>query len=318
MVVSGPWTLLRSYLGALRRFQRLRGTDLARYQDDRARAVVAYAMRRSPFYRGHFAGRDPRDWRTLPPVDKAMMMGDFDTFNMRGVCLADAMRVAVAAESRRDDSPRIDGLTVGLSSGTSGHRGVFLVSEDERWKWAGIILAHGLGGLLGRRRRIALFLRSNSHLYESLGGRWIDFRYFDLMMPLGDAVRALNPYQPHLLVGPPSLLSMLADAQVRGDLCIRPEQVVSVAEVLEPQDEARLAGIFDVPVHQVYQCTEGLLALSCAHGSLHIQEDIVALQLEPAAQDGTSPPADRTGAALVAHHHRPLATDPADHPLPAE
>jgi putative adenylate-forming enzyme len=288
--VSGLWTLLRSYLGARRRFHRLRGTALAKYQDDRARAVVAHAMRRSPFYRDHFAGRDPRDWRTLPIVDKAMMMANFDTFNTRGIRLADVVSVALSAESRRDPSARIDGLTVGLSSGTSGHRGVFLVSEDERLRWAGIILARGLGGLLGRRRRIALFLRSNSNLYESLGSRRIDFRFFDLMTPLADAVRALNQYQPDLLAGPPSLLTLLADARVRGDLSIRPERVVSVAEVLEPQDEARLAGVFDVPVQQVYQCTEGLLALSCAHGSLHIQEDIVVLQLEPAARQDADPP----------------------------
>jgi putative adenylate-forming enzyme len=35
-----------------------------------------------------------------------------------------------------------------------------------------------------------------------------------------------------------------------------------------------------VPVHQVYQCTEGLLAVSCARGSLHVQEDVVAVQFE--------------------------------------
>jgi phenylacetate-CoA ligase len=249
-------------------------------------------MRRSPFYQAHFAGCDPRDWRTLPMVDKAMMMANFETFNTRGIHLTDAMTVALAAESRRDFSPTIDGLTVGLSSGTSGHRGVFLVSKHEQRTWAGTIVARGLGGPLWRRRRIALFLRSNSNLYESLGGRWIDFRYFDLMTPLGDAVRALNQYQPDMLVGPPSLLTLLADAHSCGDLRIRPERVVSVAEVLEPQDEARLATVFNVQVEQVYQCTEGLLALSCAHGSLHMQEDIVALQLEPAAQPALGlPPA---------------------------
>src|SRR5207245_10447167 len=39
--------------------------------------------------------------------------------------------------------------------------------------------------------------------------------------------------------------------------------------------------VFNAPVHQIYQCTEGLLAVSCEQGSLHIQEDGVALQFEP-------------------------------------
>ncbi len=281
--MAGVWTLLRTYLGARRRFRRLRGAELVRYQDYRAQVIVAHALRRSPFYRAHFAGHDPRAWRTLPPADKALMMANFDTFNTHGVRLADALKVAIAAEQNRDFLPTLDGLTVGLSSGTSGHRGVFLVSREEQLQWAAFILARGLGGQLGRRRRIALFLRSNSNLYETLGSRWIAFRYFDLMTPLPDAVAALNAFQPHHLVGPPSLLGMLADALVHGDLRIRPERLVSVAEVLEPQDEAWLAGVFHVPVHQVYQCTEGLLAMSCMRGSLHVQEDLVALQLEPAA-----------------------------------
>ena len=40
---------------------------------------------------------------------------------------------------------------------------------------------------------------------------------------------------------------------------------------------------FGVPIGQVYQCTEGLLAVSCPRGSLHLQEDLVAVELEPAA-----------------------------------
>jgi len=77
--------------------------------------------------------------------------------------------------------------------------------------------------------------------------------------------------------------ALVADAQRRGDLLIRPERLLSVAEVLEPEDRIRLETTFDVPVHQVYQCTEGLLAATCPAGHLHVQEDLVALQYEPLA-----------------------------------
>jgi phenylacetate-CoA ligase len=77
------------------------------------------------------------------------------------------------------------------------------------------------------------------------------------------------------------LLGLLADAQNRGALELKPDRLISVAEVIEPQDQVRLAAAFQAPVHQIYQCTEGLLAVSCAHGSLHIQEDVAAIQLEP-------------------------------------
>jgi phenylacetate-CoA ligase len=118
-----------------------------------------------------------------------------------------------------------------------------------------------------------------------LGGRLVRFRFFDLMLPLAEAIAALNEFAPHYLVGPPSLLGFLADARESGTLHARPARLLAVAETLEPQDRARLEDVFAAPVGQVYQCTEGLLAISCHRGSLHVQEDLVALQYAPLPGD---------------------------------
>jgi len=276
------WAFVESYVAARWRFRHLRGAALVRYQDERARRIVDYAMRHSGFYRAHFAGGG--DWRALPTIDKRAMMENFDTFNTRGISLDDAMAVALRAENDRNFAPTIGGVTVGLSSGTSGHRGLFLVDAREQMIWAATILARALPSLA--RVRLAFFLRSNSNLYQSLGRR-IEFRYFDLMTPVDVVVEALNDYQPDIIAAPPSLLAMLAAAPA---LRIRPQRLVSVAEVLEPQDEEWLRAAFGVPVHQVYQCTEGLLAVSCERGSLHVQEDIVALQFEDLDSEGRVTP----------------------------
>jgi phenylacetate-CoA ligase len=184
----------------------------------------------------------------------------------------------------------LQGLTVGLSSGTSGHRGLFLVGPHEQAAGAGVILARALHKLQPRRTRVAFFLRSHSNLYAQVNGALLQLRYFDLMAPLAQSIAALDEYQPHIVVGPPSLLGFLAAAQEEGRLCIRPQRLIAVAEVLEPHDDLRLNHCFGAPVHQVYQCTEGLLAVSCPHGSLHIQEDIVAIQCEPLpAEPGGAP-----------------------------
>jgi putative adenylate-forming enzyme len=269
------------FVAARWRFHRLRGSRLLEFQDHQARQTVHHALRRSPFYGRLFADRKPAEWATLPTVDKRAMMDSFDTFNTHGISRDEAMTVALRAETERNFRPTIRGLTVGLSSGTSGHRGLFLVSPSEQAAWAGTLLARLLPGFRRRGYRIALFLRSNSNLYESLGGRWLRFRYHDLMTPLDQAIEALNADPPDFLAGPPSLLGFLADAFQKGKLHARPEWLVSVAEVLEPQDEEKLRAIFGVPVLQIYQCTEGLLAASCHAGSLHLQEDLVAVQLEP-------------------------------------
>ncbi|MBA3531770.1 MAG: adenylate cyclase [Ardenticatenales bacterium] len=280
-MAASPLPVIRHFLLAHWRWRFLRGERLERFQTRRAESIIAHARHHAPFYRAHLAGHDLRDWRQMPTIDKQTMMAHFDTFNTQGVRRAEAMGVALRAEQQRDFAPTVKGLTVGLSSGTSGHRGLFLVSPLEQAAWAGTILARTIHHLPRKPLRVAFFLRSNSNLYEQVGGRLLHFRYFDLMQPLADSVAALNHLRPDILVGPPSLLGFLAEALRRGELQARPSRLISVAEVLEPQDKARLESVFEVPVHQIYQCTEGLLAVSCAAGSLHIQEDIVALQAEP-------------------------------------
>ena len=276
-----PLLIAAHYLTARRRWQTLRGAALQRYQAEHARKIVRFAFEHSSFYRAHWDGCDLAAWRALPTVDKRLMMSNFDRFTTRGVRSETAMQLALRAERERDFRPTLNGLTVGLSSGTSGHRGLFVLSAYEQAAWAGTILARTLPGIRRRGYRVAFFLRSNSNLYEQTNGRLVNFRYFDLMLPLADAVAGLNAYRADIIVGPPSLLELLAASRARGELRHAPELLVSVAEVLEPQAAQAIERIFEAPVHQVYQCTEGLLALSCTRGSLHIQEDLVALQLEP-------------------------------------
>lgn len=277
--------LLRHYLGSRWRFTHLHGVRLQRYQDRLARSAVRDAADGSPYYAARFAGHSLSDWRHLPTTDKQSMMANFTDLNTRGVPLDIAMETALRAERERDFRPHVPctDLTVGLSSGTSGHRGLFLVSPGERAAWAGAMLARTLPGPLLRPGgwRVAFFHRSGSNLYESLASRALSFRFFDLMTPLDQAVAHLNEFSPHLLVAPPTMLSLLAREKREGRLNVSPQKIISVAEVLESQDAAVISDAFQVPcVHQIYQCTEGLLAVTCSQGTLHIQEDIVAVQTE--------------------------------------
>ena len=62
------------------------------------------------------------------------------------------------------------------------------------------------------------------------------------------------------------------------DYTIKPQKVISVAEVLTPEDKAYLSNIFKQTIQQVYQCTEGFLASSCEHGTLHFNEDFLIIE----------------------------------------
>ncbi|WP_221088163.1 F390 synthetase-related protein [Deinococcus aquaedulcis] len=227
------------------------------------------------------AGLPLSRWPELPPTTKAQMLATFDTLNTAGVTLAQALNTARRAEQTRDFTPRLPTprgpVTVGLSTGTSGTQGVFLVGEAEQARWAGTVLRALLpGGWRGltRRHRVAFFLRADSPLYRSVGSRWLDFRFFDLLRPVAELARELTAYRPTLIVGPPAVLRAVQD-QGAG---VQAERVVSVAEVLDPDDAGHLRAWG--PVVQVYQATEGLLALPCEHGELHLTEAHVHFDLE--------------------------------------
>jgi putative adenylate-forming enzyme len=163
-----------------------RFTTRAAFESWQARRLARFLRRqlpRSAYYR-RYAGSP---LAALPIVDKGVMLAHFADLNVAGVSLAEASAAALGAESTRDFSGRLRGITVGLSSGTQGPRGVFMTSDRERAKWAGIMLARTLTpamlGQLVRGRQplgIAFFLRANSNLYTTLASRRIDFRFYDL------------------------------------------------------------------------------------------------------------------------------------------
>jgi putative adenylate-forming enzyme len=291
-------SILRHFVWARWRAEHLHGEKLERFQDTRAKKIVQYALKHSPFYQVFWSGHNPEHWRTLPTLGKPEMLEHFSSFNTRGISRADAFEAAQAAESGGSRTT-LQNLTAGLSSGTSGTRGLFLVSKQEQAAWTGTILARVLNVL--KPERVALFLRAGSDLYEGVGrGKFIQFRYFPLTLDLERILLELNEYRPSLVIGPASLLERVAQHIER--LTFRPDRWIAVAETLEPQDKTRLERIFQGQVHQIYQATEGFLAASCRHGRLHLQEDIVGVQLEGLPLEG---PSEGTGE----RHFTPILTD---------
>ncbi|MCT4607325.1 MAG: hypothetical protein N4A64_14710 [Marinisporobacter sp.] len=258
---------------------------LEKWQDKKMKSFLREIVPKSPFYQKYYEGMSYENWRELPIIDKSMMMEDFDDFNTVGIKKEEAFQVAYMAEDTRDFSPNIGDITIGLSSGTSGNRGIFLVSPKERIKWAGNILAKCLPEVIWKEQRIAFFLRANSNLYDTVHKGKIQFQFFDLLDVLDRHVERLNIYKPDILVGPPSMLLLLVEKIKEGKLHIDPKKVISVAEVLDPLDEKVLENIFEQKIHQVYQCTEGFLATTCEQGTLHLNEDLLVIQKEYLDED---------------------------------
>jgi putative adenylate-forming enzyme len=266
------------FLAARHRMRRLDTPERLRaHQEKSLGEFRKKVLARSPFYS---AIKDqPLD--RFPVMDKSSYIQAFDRINTAGVRFQDALDTALKAERERDFAPTLEGLTVGLSSGTSGRRGVFMASKRERLRWAGVMLAKALPGSILRRHRIAFFLRANSNLYTTLArGRHISFEFYDLTVGLRDHVSRLNAAAPDVLTAPASILRALAEEAVAGRLDIRPNRVFSVAEVLEPEDAGFVAGAFGTYPHQIYQCTEGFLGISGPDGRIRLNEDYVFVEKE--------------------------------------
>jgi putative adenylate-forming enzyme len=263
-----------TFIGA---WMRSRGLDRLRdrahlefLQQQWTARLLAEVAERSPYYRS-FAGRPLEDW---PVMSKNEWMAHFDEINTAGARLSELNAFAANAETTRNFSPTWHGHTVGFSTGTSGHRGLFFVSPEERARWAGTLFGRMLRLNPLREERLALVLRAGSPLYERASTLRLRFRYFDQAQPWDAIVRGLDEYQPTILVAPARVLALLARDAAR----LRPRRVISVAEVLDDLDRARIETAFGVRAEQIYQATEGLLGTTCESGTLHLMEPYVLIE----------------------------------------
>ena len=135
---------------------------LEKRQLKRIEKHLQYVSEHSKIYRGIKKLND------CPVIDKAFMMKHFSELNTVGIKGEEAEAFAVRAERKRDFVPKLKNVTVGLSSGTSGQRGIFLVSDQERMRWAGYVLAKFLPDGIWKSCSIAFFMRADSNLYQSV------------------------------------------------------------------------------------------------------------------------------------------------------
>lgn len=257
--------------------------QLEAWQARRLMRVLERARATFPFYvglRGSGLG-------SFPVLTKAIMVEHFAELNDRGLTLAECLGAARAAEARREFTASLAGVAIGLSSGTSGQQSVFLTSAYERNMWAGAILAKALPGGLRAGARVALVLRAGGPLYQSVVTGRITFRYFDLARPLDEHIAGLAELMPTILAAPPSVLRLLAQARQEGQLPVAPDRIYSIAEVLDSHDQDLIEAAFSCRVDQIYQATEGFLGISCGHGRLHLNEDLLVFErtvLDPAGR----------------------------------
>lgn len=268
-------TTLSSFFSALWAARSWRGRrSFDAWQKGKLDAWLKQDLPKVSYYR-----EGAKDISCLPIVDKAMMMNAFAEFNTLGMSGDQAWALI---NSQR----QLEGYVVGASTGTSGNRGVFVISDAERFVWLGSILAKALPQFLWQRQRVAVILPRNTGLYDSARqtGR-IDLRFFDLGMGAESWLGELQRLNPTCIVAPPKILRLLAEQ--RADL--GPTKIFSAAETLDTVDRQIIENYFGLDLGQIYMATEGLLGVSCRHGKLHLAEDSTFFEFEDAGNGLVSP-----------------------------
>lgn len=269
-----PVAILWHYLKARRRRFAERPV-LEAWQASKLDRFRHKVLRKSPWFRRYLE----QPFTHWPTMDKTLMMTHFDEMNTEGLQQETLLACALKAEQSRDFRPRVGRFSVGLSSGTSGRRGLFVVSPAEQNQWAGTLLAKVLPDGLFAGERVALFLRADNNLYQSVNNRWLSLSFYDLLAAFMPQLARLEAQNPTLIVAPAQVLRALALEVKAGRLTLNVKKVISVAEVLDARDRVLLEQVFG-NVGEIYQATEGFLAVTCAQGTLHLNEEFIHVEPE--------------------------------------
>lgn len=269
--------IVRAWAGAQVSRLALRTRDDVLRRQNRLWRRFSPVLGRTPAL-AEFAGL-PHD--QLPVSTPAEVRRDFARWNTMGISRDSAVAAAEAAEQGRQGNLP-GGLEAGFSTGTSGERGLFLVSAAERATYVG----HALARLLPRHAllrpwRIALCLRADSALYRDVAGAGsISFTFLGLDLSTGEKLSRLGAFRPHVLIAPSHVLADLA-RQPRAFGGWPLQRLFYGAEPMPEVERAWIGGRLGVRPDPVYQATEGFIGAPCRFGTLHLNEDAMIVEWEP-------------------------------------
>ena len=113
------WTFLKTFYQTRWGHRFKNREELERYQEKELQNYHSFLLQHSPY----FSQGVPKDFRYM---DKTFMMEHFNELNTQGIDRDQALEMAIRGEQSRDFTEMQGEVAVGLSSGTSGHRGIFI------------------------------------------------------------------------------------------------------------------------------------------------------------------------------------------------
>lgn len=219
----------------------------------------------------------------VPLIDKAEMMRAFDRITTADLHRDNLVAFRIDQERRGGTDLYRGRYAVGLSSGTSGNKVLTVLSPRERARYAALLWARsGIPHELSHPR-VLFCLRTNNPAFTAVTAFGVELIYVDYLTPVEELVGLVVEHRLDVLAGPPSVLGLLAEVHERIPHPIA--AVLSYAEELDDTSRVRLAAAFGAPVVELYQGAEGMLAVTCPAGTLHLNEDVTLVQLGEAVDE---------------------------------
>jgi putative adenylate-forming enzyme len=244
-------------------------------------ALLRYAKNHSSYYDDHHGYHDVQTWDDfyrLPIMNKTIMMENFTALNTCGLSKEETMAYALEKEMNKDYTGYYrDEYVIGLSSGTSGNKGLFITPKSMTKRLPAVFLARGGVMLRDLPVRILFCLRVFSQGFQDINAPLIKLTYASTMTKPEELVRIMNEKRMNILMAPPSMLRVLMPYAHLIKYALK--KIITYAEVLNPADRKQLSERFHTQVIEIYQASEGQMASPCRLGKLHINEDMVYIEL---------------------------------------
>jgi len=250
---------LRMLAGELLERERWSREQLVAHQQERLDELLAHAVSASPYY-SEALGSDPAatPFERLPTLSKPVLMEQWD----RIVCdpRVRCAGVEAHAASPHAGEPYLGEYQVFSTSGASGLRGLFVYGAGD---WTAL-LAHTVrvlarNGARPGERAIGIGAPPGVHmsprLFAALQSGGAAPR-LSALTPLDEMVAALNGFQPAVLLGYPTVATLLAAEQLAGRLDIAPRLLALGSEPVTAEMRDRIHEAWGIDPGEWYTTTE--------------------------------------------------------------
>ncbi len=268
------------------------------HQKEHLVEMVEFARKKSHFYNELYYDLPDRvdDIRRLPVVSKSDLMAHFEDWVTDPAVRLEDLRQFIA-DPEKIGQTYLGKYIVCTTSGTTGVPAVLLQDPATMSLMGALNILRSvpawlsmkdLGAILKSGMRTAAVWATGGHyLGITMMKRQIlekpsrarAMRIFPVQDPLSKIVVGLNEFQPAMLNGYASAISLLAQEQEAGRLNIHPVLIMTSSESLAIEERQRIVRAFGGKVRDNYGCSEFVAAAyGCAEGWLHVHADWVILE----------------------------------------